>query len=69
MTGRAVKSPEALQIGLVNKVVENGKVKEEAISFAKILCTKPFKTMQEDRISSIEQCIKLKYKFRCFNHQ
>lgn len=51
LTGRPVASDEALRIGLAQRVVEDGKSKEEAIKIAKQIASFPNKTMLLDRMS------------------
>ncbi len=55
LTGRAVGADEALQIGLVNRVVETGRALHEAIELAEQLCAFPQVCMRSDRLSSLEQ--------------
>lgn len=55
LTGRAVAAEEALQIGLVNRVVEKGKTLEAALQLAKSLAEFPQQGMRGDRLSAYEQ--------------
>ena len=54
LTGRSVLSEEAHRIGLVNKVVEDGKALEEAIKYAQSLTAFPQETLRSDRLSLLE---------------
>jgi enoyl-CoA hydratase len=49
LTGRAVKADEALAMGLVNRVVEKGKAREEAEKLAAELAEFPQACMRNDR--------------------
>lgn len=55
LTGRAVAAEEALQMGLVNRVVEKGKALEAAVELAKSLAEFPQQGMRGDRLSAYEQ--------------
>lgn len=55
LTGRAVATEEALQMGLVNRVVEKGKALEAAVELAKALAEFPQQGMRGDRLSAYEQ--------------
>jgi enoyl-CoA hydratase len=55
LTGRPVGADEALQMGLVNRVVENGQALTAAIALAEQLCAFPQACMRGDRLSSLEQ--------------
>jgi enoyl-CoA hydratase len=55
LTGRAVAADEALQIGLVNRVVEDGGALEAAVELAQALAAFPQSCMRGDRLSSLEQ--------------
>ncbi|MGE5323288.1 MAG: crotonase/enoyl-CoA hydratase family protein [Actinomycetota bacterium] len=55
LTGRAVAAEEALQIGLVNRLVEKGKALETALELAKSLAEFPQQGMRGDRLSAYEQ--------------
>ena len=54
LTGRAVEMQEALQIGLVNEVVQNGKHVERALELAERLAAFPQETMLADRRAMLE---------------
>jgi enoyl-CoA hydratase len=55
LTGRAVAADEALQMGLVNRVVETGDALHDAIELAEQLCAFPQACMRSDRLSTLEQ--------------
>lgn len=55
LTGRAVSAEEALQIGLVNRVVEKGAARKEAERLAREIATFPQICMRGDRMSAYEQ--------------
>lgn len=55
LTGRAVHADEALQIGLVNRVVEKGKALEAARELARTLAEFPQQGLRGDRLSAVEQ--------------
>ena len=55
LTGRPVAADEALQMGLVNRVVENGKALESAVEIAQQLAAFPQHGLRGDRLSAIEQ--------------
>ncbi|EGC34115.1 hypothetical protein DICPUDRAFT_35595 [Dictyostelium purpureum] len=55
LTGRQVLADEALQIGLVNRVVEVHQVLESSIELAKLISSFPKKCLRRDRLSAIEQ--------------
>jgi len=55
LTGRAVSAEEALSIGLANLVVEDGNSREEAEKLAEKIAEFPQASLQEDRLSAIEQ--------------
>jgi enoyl-CoA hydratase len=55
LTGRPVAADEALQMGLVNRVVENGQALDAATELAEQLCAFPQACMRSDRLSSLEQ--------------
>jgi enoyl-CoA hydratase len=55
LTGRPVGADEALQMGLVNRVVENGQALDAAVELAEQLCAFPQACMRSDRLSSLEQ--------------
>lgn len=55
LTGRGVPASEALTMGLVNRVVKKGTVREEAEKLAREVAAFPDVCMREDRISAYEQ--------------
>ena len=55
LTGRAVSGEEALQMGLVNRLVEPGKALAAAIELAQTLAAFPQHGLQADRMSVYEQ--------------
>lgn len=55
LTGRSVAADEALQIGLVNRLTENGKALEAALELAQSLAELPQLGMRGDRLSAYEQ--------------
>lgn len=55
LTGRAVAAEEALQMGLINRVVEKGKALEAATELARSLAEFPQQGMRGDRLSACEQ--------------
>lgn len=55
LTGRAVPAEEALQIGLVNRVVEKGKALEAALDLAHSIAEFPQRCLRADRMSVYEQ--------------
>ena len=55
LTGRPVAADEALQIGLVNRVVDRGRALAAAIELAEELSAFPQACMRGDRLSSLEQ--------------
>ena len=54
LTGRAVDAPEALQIGLVNKIVPRGEARGVAEALAGDLAALPQTCLRNDRLSAIE---------------
>jgi enoyl-CoA hydratase len=54
LTGRAVDAPEALSIGLVNRVVPKGTVREAAERLAADLAGLPQTCLRNDRLSAVE---------------
>lgn len=54
LTGRAVAADEALQIGLANRVVEDGAALETAVALAHELCALPQAALRGDRLAAIE---------------
>jgi enoyl-CoA hydratase len=55
LTGRPVKSDEALDWGLANKVVEDGMARQEAEDLARFIASNPQICMRNDRLSAYEQ--------------
>jgi enoyl-CoA hydratase len=55
LTGRPVEAAEALQMGLVNRVVPKGKAREAAQELARRLAAFPQTCLCEDRMSALEQ--------------
>jgi enoyl-CoA hydratase len=55
LTGRPVESQEALQMGLANRVVPQGKARETAIRLAHQLAAFPQTCLRGDRMSAIQQ--------------
>ncbi len=55
LTGRPVGAEEALRIGLVNELTEDGEALARAVALAKTLCGFPQTAMRNDRRSAIEQ--------------
>jgi len=55
LTGRPVKADEALQMGLANRIVEDGKSLEAALEIAAQLSAFPQICMRADRLSAIDQ--------------
>jgi enoyl-CoA hydratase len=55
LTGRAVSAQEALRIGLINELAEDGQALVRALALAQTLCAFPQTAMRNDRMSSIEQ--------------
>ncbi len=55
LTGRAVGAEEALRIGLVNEVTEDGGALARAVALARALCAFPQTAMRNDRLSVLEQ--------------
>ena len=55
LTGRAVGAEEALRIGLVNELTEDGEALTRALTLARTLCGFPQTAMRNDRLSAIEQ--------------
>ncbi len=55
LTGRAVRASEALQMGLVNRVVPTGQSRPAAESLAAELARFPQRCLREDRLSLLEQ--------------
>jgi enoyl-CoA hydratase len=55
LTGRPVDAREALQMGLINRIVAKGKAREEAEKLAREIAAFPQVCMREDRMSAYEQ--------------
>ena len=55
LTGRKVEAPEALAMGLANRVVPKGGALEAAVALAEQLAAFPQKTMNADRASAYAQ--------------
>ena len=55
LTGRPVGAEEALKIGLVNEIVEDGEALPRALALAEILSSFPQTALRNDRLSAIEQ--------------
>ena len=56
LTGRAVAAHEALQMGLVNRVVPKGTARQAAEQLAHDIAQFPQICMRNDRLSAYEQC-------------
>jgi len=55
LTGRPVEAEEALQMGLVNRVVPRGQARQSAVELAHQLAAFPQTCLRGDRMSAIEQ--------------
>ena len=55
LTGRPVSADEALAMGLANRVVQDGTVRQEAEALARQLAKFPQTCMRNDRLSAYEQ--------------
>jgi enoyl-CoA hydratase len=55
LTGRAVQAPEALSMGLVNRVVPPGRALAAALELAHQLAALPQVCLRSDRMSALEQ--------------
>jgi enoyl-CoA hydratase len=55
LTGRAVAAPEALQLGLANRVVAPGQALDAAVALARHLAALPQFCLRSDRMSALEQ--------------
>ncbi len=55
LTGRAVSSDEAVQMGLANRLAEKGKALEASLQLAKQIAAFPQSCMRSDRLSAYEQ--------------
>lgn len=56
LTGRPVDAQEALQMGLVNRVVANGQAREAGETLAREIAVFPQVCLRGDRMSAYEQC-------------
>ncbi len=55
LTGRGVSGDEALQMGLVNRLVDPGRALEAALELARALAKLPQRCLRSDRMSAYEQ--------------
>lgn len=55
LTGRKVEPPQALAMGLANRVVPHGQARAAAIALAQQLCAFPQETMRADRLNAYAQ--------------
>jgi enoyl-CoA hydratase len=55
LTGRAVNTEEALRIGLINELTEDGQALPRAVALAQTLSSFPQTAMRNDRMSATEQ--------------
>ena len=55
LTGRAVPAPEALAMGLLNRLVPPGQARSAAVALAHELAALPQVCLRSDRLSAIEQ--------------
>lgn len=55
LTGRAVPAQEALEFGLVNRVVEDGEALSQALELAQKIAAFPQECLRADRLSSYQQ--------------
>ncbi len=55
LTGRPVDAREALEMGLANRVVEDGEALNEALALARTLSAFPQNCLRSDRLSAYEQ--------------
>ena len=55
LTGRGVSGEEALQMGLANRLVEDGRALEAALELAGVIAALPQTCLRSDRLSSYEQ--------------
>jgi enoyl-CoA hydratase len=55
LTGRPVGAEEALRIGLINVITEDGQALARAVGLARTLCAFPQTAMRNDRMSAFEQ--------------
>jgi enoyl-CoA hydratase len=52
MTGRIVSAQEAFEIGLINRLVDDGQCLSETIKLAKEILRFPYECMNTDRLSA-----------------
>jgi enoyl-CoA hydratase len=55
LTGRSVEAPEALAMGLANRVVPKGQARQAAEALAAELAALPQQCMRADRLSALGQ--------------
>ncbi|MDA8342046.1 MAG: crotonase/enoyl-CoA hydratase family protein [Actinomycetota bacterium] len=55
LTGRGVDAPEALSMGLVNRVCPRGEARTAAVALAREIAAFPQRCLRGDRLSAIEQ--------------
>jgi enoyl-CoA hydratase len=55
LSGRAVTGPEALRMGLANRLVEPGHARQAAVELARQLAGFPQRCLRSDRLSAYEQ--------------
>ncbi len=55
LTGREVRGPEALDIGLANRLAEPGRALRDAVDLARTLAALPQRCLRSDRLSSYRQ--------------
>jgi enoyl-CoA hydratase len=55
LTGREVRAPEALDIGLANRLVPAGQALSAAVELARQIASFPQTCLRNDRLSAIEQ--------------
>ena len=55
LTGRPVSAEEAARMGLANRVVPDGRAREEAVALARQLAAFPQQCLRSDRMSAYEQ--------------
>lgn len=55
LTGRGVAAPEAVAMGLANRVVATGSARDAAIELAQELSSHPQTCLRNDRLSALEQ--------------
>jgi enoyl-CoA hydratase/carnithine racemase len=54
LTGRPVRAAEALEMGLVNRVVPGGRARDAAVGLARELAALPQACLRSDRLSALE---------------